>query len=175
VRGAREFKSVKYGRADFLVYQHQVTVDDICKGDSASNWSLGYMTYGKGMNIRAEMRLFEASLRATIPQWDDARGIFDRIKAKSLFNVLFDSSERNGKYWTTYEQSGASRYDWKPTTESILQLIDGSMHGNEYYMHEYKAASRIRHILDKPFFRKYIYNICLEIEQAYADPSNKPR
>lgn len=158
------FNKVSYGRSQFFVRKRYVTVDDIKNGDDIRNWNHKYMSYGKGINIRPTVIYFENALRQTIPQWQDSRYIFERLKDSSILNVLFEGRGQVDSYFKD------KRNSWLPSASAVIDLLD-----NNIINLSPAPANTIRHIVDKPFFRKWIQQQCDEVLAIYNNKDNKSR
>lgn len=150
---------VTYGRSEFITYQEQVTKEAIIAGKSRSNWALADISWNKGSNIRTAITNFVKALKGTIPVWDDNPGgnIFQRLKDISWISLL----DLDKVVVTELELA------WKPSVENLFKIIDSSVHYSDYRFAEYRRYSKIRHIIDKPFFRKWIQVNCDECIERF--------
>jgi hypothetical protein len=168
----QEFAELKhYGRSAFHFMQKHVTTEDIQDGNKWTfhGWSLPATSWGKGRHIRDCINEFRKAFEKTIPCWEDERDIFERIKCNSLASVLFDrysGTEPSLDFWGT-----CPREDWVLSAESFLKLVD--YHFAFSKGDRYASIGRIRHIIDKPFFRKWIQRKCDTVNQQYNNPENK--
>lgn len=155
---------VAYGRSQFYVKRGVVTKEDISKStdDRAVNyWNIAGVPsyYQKSGNIYRAIKTFEKALITTIPTWSDSRYIFDRLRAKSLHKFLIPSCKE--LYAAT----------WQPSAQSLLDLIDMNVEVDTYRYQQFTAWRCIRHIIDTPFFRKWIKEQCNECIKAFNDPA----
>lgn len=150
---------IKYGRSNYITYSKLVTKQNIIDGYDKTMYSLGSLSWKKGNEIRCVVSRFEDALKQTIPTWDDSSyGIFKRIKQTNFVEILELTNYVNKEYWST----------WKPSIDSVFAFILSS---TDYYnWGQYKT---IRHIIDKPFFRKWIQAKCDEVALRLADENNR--
>ena len=156
---------VKYGRADFITYSRLVTKQDIIGANSGHNWILPSITWGKGHDIREVIKRFEESLKETIPVWDDARGgMFARLKNSNFVSLLELENIIDKELKDT----------WKPSVDNLFHIIDESvLFPSDYHYGVYRSYKYIRHIIDKPFFRKWIQARCDETIERLSDKDNR--
>jgi hypothetical protein len=158
---------VTYGRSEFVSYQKYVTKEDIIGGDSGPNWALASISWKKGQSIRPVIDNFIKSLKKTIPVWEDRHigGIFQRLKDTSWLSLLDLDRIVDGELKLT----------WKPSVESLFKIIDDSVHHSGYNFSTYRKYAKIRHIIDKPFFRKWIQVNCDECIERFTNTENTSR
>lgn len=176
----QEFAELKhYGRSALHFMQKHVTTEDIQDSNkwSFQGWSIPGISWRKGQHIRECINEFRQTIEKTIPCWEDSRDLFDRIKCKSLADVLFldyGVTKPSETFWSKYD-----RNTWMLNVESFFQIVDYHFtlgNSNKYvYAHELYLIPRIRHILDKPFFRKWIQHKCNDVMQEYSNPKSTSR
>jgi hypothetical protein len=155
-----------YGRSSFGVYTQLVTTEDIKNGNTKRNWNPANAAryYRKANDIAEAIQKFEAQLKTTIPTWEDTRGMFDRLQIKCIAQVLFPDKDLK-----SYLKTDA--YDkWLPSVDNIINMIKTSTEQDyllSYNQHLYK---NVLHIIDTPFFRKWIQSKCSESIERYQDP-----
>ena len=160
--------SVMYGRSQFITYQELVTKESIIAGNDRQKWSIPSISWNKGSNIRTACDNFVKALTKTIPTWEGYHGggIFQRLR-DNKWPSLLDIDRIIDK-----EQA----LTWKPSVENLFKIIDESiLHPNDYSYGNYRDYSRIRHIIDKPFFRKWIQINCDECIERFLNTENKLR
>jgi len=159
-----EYKT--YGRSEFITYQKLVTKQDIINGEDDTNWTIPSLTYDKGGNIRDAAVRFRKALSQTVPTWEDRNSVFARLQENKIAKVLeidkvIDPEEIN---------------TWQPSADSFLKIIDISIQNvGNYYHAKYSYFSDIKHIIDKPFFRKWIQSRCEEVVAQFNDANNSRR
>jgi hypothetical protein len=154
---------VPYGRSNFITYSRVVTKQDIINGYDRPMYQIPQLTWNKGNQIREVVKRFTDSLADTIPTWNDSRhGIFGRIKHSSYVKLL----EIN-RYISNEEDWNA----WKPSVDNVFEIIDGLKGGPHDYNWGYHKP--IRHIIDKPFFHKWIQARCDEVILRLNDTENQ--
>jgi hypothetical protein len=156
---------ITYGRSEFITYHEQVTKEAIIAGNSRGNWALADISWNKGSNIRTAVTNFVRTLKKTIPVWDDGVGIFQRLKDVSWISLLDLEDIVDSELALT----------WKPSVENLLKIIDGSILNSGYRFSTYRSYSKIRHIIDKPFFRKWVQVICDECIERFNNKFNTLR
>ena len=158
---------VKYGRSEFITYQEQITKEAIIAGNSRSNWVLAGLSWKKGSNVRDAVSNFVTSLKKTIPIWEDHSGIniFQRLKDISWISLLDLEHLVDKELALT----------WKPSVENLFKIIDDSVHNSVYVFDKYRSDAKIRHIIDKPFFRKWIQSKCDECVVQFNNKFNSFR
>jgi hypothetical protein len=160
------------GRSNYYYKTELVTKQNIIDGNDITRWMYSVGSWNaKGRNIASMLGRFRDALKKTIPTWSDGRGIFDRIKtSRNLYSLLSEDRNLNCNYWIKYEKDfGQTKEQWSASVASLFHMID-------YYVNvpHYNPLSefvRVRHILDKPFFRKWIQDKCNEINTKYQDES----
>lgn len=154
---------VSYGRSNFITYSRVVTKQDIIDGYDRPMYLIPQLAWKKGGQMREVTKRFTDSLEDTIPIWNDSRGgIFTRIKHTSYVKLLEIERYINEEDWNT----------WKPTVDNVFKIIDGLKSGSHDYNWGYYKPI-IRHIIDKPFFRKWIQARCDEVILRLNDTENK--
>lgn len=173
-RQLEEYTAQQIGRSVYYSRTQLVTKQDIIDGNDARRWLYscvgGYKQ--KSGHITRMATHFTAALKATIPTWSDSRGIFDRIKdASNLFKLLNEGRDLDRNYWEKYEKDFKQPIQqWSASVTSLFHIIDYHVNLPEY--HPLAAFVRVRHIIDKPFFRKWIQDKCNEINTKYQDETN---
>jgi hypothetical protein len=114
---------------------------------------------------------FRDALKKTIPTWSDGPNIFDRIKtSRNLYNLLSEDRHLDNTYWIKYEKDfEQTKEQWSASVASLFHIIDYRVNVPHY--NPFAPFVRVRHILDKPFFRKWIQDKCNEINTKYQDES----
>jgi hypothetical protein len=159
-----EYKT--YGRSEFITYQKLVTKQDIINGENNTNWVIPSLTYDKGGNIRDAAVRFRNALSQTIPIWEDRSNIFARLSENKIAQVLELDEVLSPEEITT----------WQPSADNFFKIIDKPvLYSNSYYHSKYSCYSKIRHIIDKPFFRKWIQARCEEVNAQFNDANNNRR
>jgi hypothetical protein len=154
-----ETQLVPYGRSNFITYSRVVTKQDIINGYDRPMYEIPSLSWNKGGQMREVLKRFKDSLADTIPTWNDSRhGIFARIKHSNYVKLLEINHYINEGDWNT----------WKPTVNNVFEIIDGLK--SDYNWGHYKP---IRHIIDKPFFRKWIQAKCDEVILRLSDTENQ--
>jgi len=153
---------VPYGRSNFITYSRVVTKQDIINGYDRPMYEIPQLTWKKGGRMREVLKRFKDSLANTIPTWNDSRhGIFGRIKHSSYVKMLEIERYIPEEDWNT----------WKPSVDNVFAIIDGLKGGpHDFNWGYYKP---IRHIIDKPFFRKWIQTRCDEVILRLNDTENQ--
>ena len=156
---------ITYGRSEFITYQVLVTKESIIAGNDKANWALASISWNKGSNIRTAIDNFVKSLKKTIPTWEGhyVGGVFQRLKDTSWLALLDIDKLVDNELALT----------WKPSVENLFKIIDNSVYfPDEYQLITYKKYSKIRHIIDKPFFRKWIQVNCEECIERFTNTTN---
>lgn len=153
---------VSYGRSNFITYSRVVTKQNIVDGYDRLMSEIPQLAWKKGGQMRELVKRFNDSLADTIPTWNDSRhGIFGRIKHPNYVKLLEVQRYIQECDWNT----------WKPTVDNVFEIIDGLKSGpHDYNWGYYKP---IRHIIDKPFFRKWIQAKCDEVILRLSDTENQ--
>jgi hypothetical protein len=158
---------VTYGRSEFITYHGIVTKDDIIAGADSRMWEIPHTSWKKGQNIRLVCGEFTKALKNTIPVWDDGQGgIFQRLKESSWLALLEIDDIIEKEFALT----------WKPSVDNLLTIIDEAvLYQSNHLYGEYRPFAKIRHIIDKPFFRKWIQVKCEECIERFTDTENTSR
>jgi hypothetical protein len=150
---------VKYGRSNFVIYSRVVTKQDIIDGYDKQKYTIGTLSWRKGWEIRDVVKRFQNALANSIPTWTDSRsGMFSRIKSTTYVHLLDLNHYIDKEHWNT----------WKPSVDNVLALIESSQ---DYY--NWGSKKCIKHIIDKPFFRKWIQAKCDEVILRLKDKDNR--
>jgi hypothetical protein len=162
VNNIQDTQVVPYGRSNFITYSRVVTKQDIIDGYDRPMYEIAQLSWKKGGQIREAIKRFKDSLADTIPTWNDSRGgIFARIKHSNYVKLLEINRFINEENWNT----------WKPSVDNVFKIIDDLKGGpHDYNWGYYKP---IRHIIDKPFFRKWIQAKCDEVILRLSDTENQ--
>ena len=165
-----KYTQVTYGRSVFYTYKQNVTKQDIINGCDGHNWKIPGVAnyYEKCRELAPALKEFEDALKTTVPMWEDSRGIFDRIKGSTYESLLFGNYVySHDSYWNT-----TNKVTWKPSTDSIIKLIAHHAHVSDYPSSSTGRYNKILHIIDKPFFRKWIQSKCDLCIQKLEDTNN---
>lgn len=173
------YTQVTQGRTVFYTDTKLVTKRDIINGQTTSNWNIPGVPayYDKSRDLNPAIKRFEDALKKSIPTWEDSRGIFDRIQSSIIANILFDKFEVNQIYWndtvdTGYNNVKRDKNNWVPSYAAFQDLVLSHAHTTGYDGESYKEYNKILHIINKPFFRKWIQSKCDECIKANTDPDN---
>jgi hypothetical protein len=107
---------VPVGKTMFITYTKLITREDIVNGLDRYYWNIpSVRSYTKKSQYMYEpIKRLEKQIEISIPQWEDSRNIFQRIKVKCIADVLVDE---NCKLWDTHD-----KLTWLPSVE-IINLI----------------------------------------------------
>lgn len=165
-------QEVQFGRSTFKFYQVYVTKKAIIDGFDDHGWNLAGVPnyYQKSGEIkRAAINGFEEQLKNSIPRWEDSKGIFDRLRSNDLVSILFDGPcDLDAEIKKQLIDKG----DWQPSYLALQKLILDHAHTSGYSGETFKELNKIIHILDTPFFRKWIQERCDECVAKINDPDN---
>lgn len=158
------------GRSEIYYRTRLINKYDIQAGSDGRHWrAMGVANYyQKSRDIHEALTKFEDQLRSTIPSWDDSRGMFDRIKCSCVADAL-ELNTLQG-YWAI---SKVNKEDWLPSVDNFFRIVDHYGKFSGYEGCEYRDVRRIRHIIDKPFFRRWIQQRCDEITENYNNSNNR--
>ena len=106
----------------------------------------------------------------SIPQWEDSRNIFERIKTTCIADLLTRSY--NTDYWINRSKS-----EWLPSVDNVFNFIKQNDANSAYDIIDNGCSgyTDILHILDTPFFRKWIQNKCNESIELFNEPDNEAK
>lgn len=163
-------ESVQYGKPFFRFYTTTVTKQDILDGCRVIGWNIPAVPtyYQKSRDLRVAINGFEATFRKTVPIWDDSRGIYDRLLSDRIANILFESGDLN----ENVKEQIFNDPDWKPSYQTFQHLILEHSLTSGYRGDDYQKYNKVLHIIDKPFFRKWIQERCNECIENLNDPEN---
>lgn len=165
-----ETESVQFGRSFFRFYQKFVTIQDIVNGYTMSGWNLPHVPnyHEKSRDMKQGINGFEEQLKKSIPMWEDGRNIFDRIRSNNVASILFETGDLTEEIFQELTENS----DWKPSYSELQRLILAHGHSSSYRGDALRAFNKILHIIDKPFFRKWIQERCDEVMLRVNDPNN---
>jgi hypothetical protein len=157
-------------RSTFITYTKLVTKQDVINGMTRYGWNLpSVRAYMKKTQYMYEpISRLETQIKNSIPQWLDSNSIFARIKTTCIADVLTCCI---CSLWDTYTKS-----EWLPSVELIDLIKTNSAHdlskinisGSVGCLSQYKS---IVHILDTPYFRKWVQEQCNESIKRFNDPT----
>lgn len=157
------------GRCTFVTYTQQVTKQDVIDGRDTRNWNIpGVAAYAKkSRRLHEPIKRFESQVQMSIPQWEDSRNIFERIKTTCIADLLTRSY--NTDYWINRSKS-----EWLPSVDTVFNFIKEDDINYAYNIIDNSCSGywNILHILDTPFFRKWIQNKCNKSIELFNDPDN---
>ena len=163
-----EFDCHTVGRSQIYYHSRLINKYDVRNGNEERHWRAPGVAsyYQKARDISEAIVQFENQLRATIPTWQDTRNMFDRIRTTCIADAL-------ELRLPAYFNSGAvNKEEWLPSADNFFRIVDYYFNQSGYEGCEYKDVQRIRHIIDKPFFRRWIQERCDEAIKQYNDPDN---
>jgi hypothetical protein len=168
--GRENYECRTVGRSQVYYFSRLVTKYDIINGDEGRHWRANGVAnyYQKSRDLAEAMVKFEEQLRSTIPSWSDSRGMFDRLRCTCIADVLNLNNLK--AYW---DIAKVNKQEWLPSADNFFRIVDYYTHTSGYEGHEYRDVVRIRHIIDKPFFRRWIQQRCEESIQHYNNPDNQ--
>jgi hypothetical protein len=107
---------VPVGKTTFITYTKLITKEDIVNGLDRHYWNIpSVRSYAKKSQYMYEpIKRLEKQIEISIPQWEDSRNIFQRIKVKCIADVLV---YENCKLWDTHD-----KLTWLPSVE-LINLI----------------------------------------------------
>jgi hypothetical protein len=163
---------VPVGKTTFITYTKLITREDIVNGLDRYYWNIpSVRSYTKKSQYMYEpIKRLEKQIEISIPQWEDSRNIFQRIKVKCIADVLV---YENCKLWDTHD-----KLTWLPSVELINlikstdkeELSEIMLSGHVGNLDKYKD---IIHIVDTPYFRKWMQAQCNETIRRFNDPDTK--
>jgi hypothetical protein len=163
-----EFDCRTVGRSQIYYHSRLINKYDVRNGNEERHWRAPGVAsyYQKARSISEAIGQFEDQLRVTIPTWQDTRNMFDRIRTTCIADAL-------ELRLPAYFNSGAvNKEEWLPSADNFFRIVDYYFNQSGYEGCEYKDVQRIRHIIDKPFFRRWIQERCDEAIKQYNDPDN---
>ena len=160
------------GKSTFITYEKLITKKDIANGLDRSNWNIPLVrSYAKKSQAMYEpISRLEKQIALSIPQWEDSRNIFQRIKVKYIADVL---THHNSYQWDIEDKT-----TWLPST-GVIDLIKSmseeklsriTFPGSPGSLDHYKA---IIHIIDTPYFRRWVQSQCNEAINRFNNPDTK--
>jgi hypothetical protein len=163
---------VPVGKTTFITYTKLITKEDIINGLDRYYWNIpSVRSYTKkSQDMYEPIRRLEKQIEISIPQWEDSRNIFQRIKVKCISDVLV---YEDCKLWDTHD-----KFTWLPSAE-LINLIKSTdkeelskimLSGHVGNLDKYKD---IIHIIDTPYFRKWMQAQCNETIRRFNDPDTK--
>jgi hypothetical protein len=163
---------VPVGKTTFITYTKLITREDIVNGLDRFYWNIpSVRSYTKKSQYMYEpIKRLEKQIEISIPQWEDSRNIFQRIKVKCIADVL---AYKDCKLWDTHD-----KLTWLPSVE-LINLIKSTdkeelskivLSGHVGNLDKYKD---IIHIIDTPYFRKWMQAQCNETIRRFNDPNTK--
>jgi hypothetical protein len=111
------------GRSTFITYTQQVTKQDVIDGKDTAQLEYTKVTIRtKVKRMYEPIDRFEAQVQMSIPQWEDSRNIFERIKTTCIADVLTRDFIHT-EYWKTCKQ-----IQWLPSVDSVFSFIKSKMY-----------------------------------------------
>jgi hypothetical protein len=156
------------GKCMFVTYTQEVTKQDVIDGRDGYNWNIPNMQrYAqKSQRMREPIDRLEKQIEMSIPQWKDSRNIFERIKTTCIADVL--TLDYQDEYWKDINKS-----KWLPSVDIIFSFINNQNVHSSYnvFSEDLYGYKSILHILDTPYFRKWIQNKCNESIELFNNPN----
>jgi hypothetical protein len=159
------------GRCTFVTYTQQVTKQDVINGKDTRNWNIPDVSAWakKSRRLHESINRFQTQVQLSIPQWEDSRTTFERIKTTCIADLL--TCSYNTDYWTTRNKS-----QWLPSVDVVLNFIkDYHTIDTPSIIEISRDYKSILHILDTPFFRKWIQSKCNESIASFNNPDNNTK
>jgi hypothetical protein len=160
------------GKSTFITYTQQVTKQDVINGKDTRNWNIPSMhRYAqKSQRMYEPIDRFEKQIEMSIPQWKDSRDIFERFKTTCIAEVL--TRDFNTEYW-----KDINKFKWLPSVDIIFSFINNQDVHSSYnlFSEDLYGYKSILHILDTPYFRKWIQNKCNESIELFNNPDTDTR
>jgi len=164
-----ECTEVAVGRTKFLVYRKLVTKADIQAGFTQHKWRADHVAayYDKARELAPALDEFRKALQETIPVWDDHREMFLRMRCSEIWDALEINKDLIPEH---------KRVDWELTVDNLIEAFSkrDEVYGDmSYHDSEYGHVINNLHVLNTPFFRKWMQqelNTCIE---NYNDPTNR--
>lgn len=160
----------QYGRSTFHMRHDTVTVEQVRTSQYDSQvkrWNIPGVAsyYKKSGDMYQAIKGFEEALRNKLPFWTDSRGIFDRVRSTSISKLLVEEVP---------DDTLGDPKTWQPSYESLIKLMDATVDDiYSYRLSEYKSLNTIRHIIETPYFRRWIQQHCDEAIKRFNDPATK--
>ena len=168
-----QHQEVKYGRSIFYTYGETVTLEQIKTTPSNEmqyGWNLADVPthYQKSNEMRCNcINAFAKSLSLFIPTWKNSREIFERIRNQHcIASLLISYTDVSSSYWDTVDKNS-----WVPSHASLLDLIDYNVSLGYSMGYEYKRLDEIKHIINTPFFKRWIEEQCALVVTRINDSS----
>jgi hypothetical protein len=160
------------GKSTFITYTQQVTKQDVINGKDTRNWNIPSMhRYAqKSQRMYEPIDRFEKQIEMSIPRWKDSRDIFERFKTTCIAEVL--TRDFNTEYW-----KDINKFKWLPSVDIIFSFINNQNVHSSYnlFSEDLYGYKSILHILDTPYFRKWIQNKCNESIELFNNPDTDTR
>ena len=173
-----ETNYINYGRYEFGIFTKVITKEDIISTDGIydkRHW-VQIERKRKSISIFNSINSFTESLTKTLPTWKDSNNIFERIKCNNYL-ALLSSCYGRSEIKRTYVQSVEDKDGWDLSVNNFFNLIEFHYNHNhkEYIGRAFKPCYRIKHILNTPYFRKYIQFNLDEIKRKFNDPATESK
>ena len=160
------------GKSMFVTYTQEVTKQDVIDGQDKRNWNIPNVNdYAKkSRSLYEPIHRFHLQVEMSTPQWEDSRTIFERIKTTCIADLL--TRKHNTDYWITRDKA-----KWLPSLDIIFDLIKDDDVYSAYNIvdNSCSGCKTILHILDTPFFRKWIQNKCNESIEIFNNSNNNAK
>jgi hypothetical protein len=168
LQNIEECTEVAVGRTSFLIYRKLVTKADIAAGLTQHKWRADHIAcyYEKARELAPVVDSFRNALQESIPVWDDHSEMFSRMRCTELWQAL----EINKDLIPEHKRVG-----WELTVDNLIEAFSRreEVYGDCTYRDiEYAHLVNNLHVLNTPFFRKWMQqelNTCVE---KYNDPKN---
>jgi hypothetical protein len=167
-RERETYETKQYGRTMFYTKTELVTKQDIINGNTRRNWCAPCVGsyYQKSRDLSVVLKRFEESLFATIPSWEDGK-TFERLQTTHIHQLM--------GFPTSLTLNFAD--NWVPTLDSVFEKVEQlrPLTGpeNAYALSDWRKFIAVKHILDTPFFRRWIQQKYTDAINAFNDPETK--
>jgi len=145
----------KFGRSEFRVATIYITRESLKNGDTQYLWNPKDVSSWKKKSIELHRNCiapFTKQLESTLPTWEDANSIWERINP--TYNNYYTLINRNTA-WSF--PSDINPLDWVPTVDYFLNA---------------NISQQVKYVFNTPFFKRWIQQQVNEITDKYKDPDN---
>jgi hypothetical protein len=154
--------------AQVFTYSATVTKQDIIANNDGRNWrAMGVASYyQKARDINKALNTFESQLMTTVPQWNDCRFIFERLRCNNIIDALDMPA-----FWC---KPIPDKTKYQLTVDNLIatSLVLNDGYG---YSSTYSILASIKNIITTPYLKKQLQQMLDRSTAEYNNPNNTLR
>ena len=154
--------------AQLFTYSKTITTQDIANGNDGRNWrTMGIANYyQKSRDIHEAITSFEKQLMSTIPQWNDSRSIFDRLRCNNIVDALETPS--------FFIKPVPDKTKYQLTVDNLIETCKLLNNDRSYSCYN-TCLTNTEAIVTTPYIKKHLQAMLDRSVEEYNNPENISR